>query len=268
MHLGKVLIAGCGGTGSELVKLLLVSKHTFDSLMLIDYDTVEFSNLSRQFYFTENDLAKSKSMILYQKIIMYMSKRKLSSIPLIEYKHDKLENDNNHYDYVFSCVDNIEGRMSLNISNFHCLIDLGVEDNKCHVKKVVKGSEQSCLYCLRSLYKNDKILFCTYKSIDKITARQELISHFINRYESTEDVVKEFNKVSDIRGIEYVSTEEIDNLKNDIIANVCYINAICASFAVLALENKIDFLFYNNGSVTKIDLDRDPKCIVCSRWKD
>ncbi len=57
----KVLVVGCGGIGCELLKLL--SREKIGSVTMIDCDTVELSNLNRQFFFTRNDVGKSKAVV-------------------------------------------------------------------------------------------------------------------------------------------------------------------------------------------------------------
>lgn len=264
MHLGTVLIAGCGSTGSEILKLLLISDHTFDSITLIDHDTVEYSNLSRQFFFSKEDISKSKSQVLFQKATEFA--RKINKKIIFHYKHTKLENDDSFYNFIFSCVDNIESRMLLNISNFNHLIDLGVEGNQCHIKKVNRKSEQACLYCIKNLYKNDKLLFCSRKSLERIATRDELISYFMQRNENIEDIVSNFNNVAVIRGIKEITKFDVVGIRDNVVGNVCYINSICASLGLLALQEDYDFVFYSEGKMTKLKIKKDVECIVCSEW--
>lgn len=56
---GRVLVVGAGAIGSELLHLLALSG--FASLTIIDMDTVELSNLNRQFLFRVGDIGKPKS---------------------------------------------------------------------------------------------------------------------------------------------------------------------------------------------------------------
>lgn len=57
----KILVVGAGGIGCELLKNL--SLVGIGDIEVIDLDTIDLSNLNRQFLFTKAHINKSKSMI-------------------------------------------------------------------------------------------------------------------------------------------------------------------------------------------------------------
>ena len=62
----KILVVGAGGIGCELVKCLSLSG--FRSLSIIDLDTIDVSNLNRQFLFRREHVDKPKSLVLKEQI--------------------------------------------------------------------------------------------------------------------------------------------------------------------------------------------------------
>lgn len=62
----KVLIAGCGGLGSNISNILI--RTGFIDLVIIDYDRVEIKNLNRQLFF-RSDAGKKKVLALKKNLL-------------------------------------------------------------------------------------------------------------------------------------------------------------------------------------------------------
>jgi len=62
----KLLVVGAGGIGCELIKCL--SMTGFKKLSVIDLDTIDISNLNRQFLFRREHVDKPKSETLKETI--------------------------------------------------------------------------------------------------------------------------------------------------------------------------------------------------------
>ena len=63
----SILIVGVGGTGGEVAKNLALLG--IGKLILVDIDTIEFSNLNRQLLFTEADIGKNKVDVAKEAIL-------------------------------------------------------------------------------------------------------------------------------------------------------------------------------------------------------
>lgn len=56
-----MLLVGAGGIGCELLKNLLLTG--FGEIHIVDLDTIDLSNLNRQFLFRHEHIKKSKALV-------------------------------------------------------------------------------------------------------------------------------------------------------------------------------------------------------------
>ena len=60
-HQSRVLMVGAGGIGCELLKNLVLTG--FGEIHIVDLDTIDLSNLNRQFLFRHEHIKKSKALV-------------------------------------------------------------------------------------------------------------------------------------------------------------------------------------------------------------
>lgn len=291
IHNKKVLIAGVGTTGCEILKILLF----YDcDITLMDHDTVMITDLNRQFFSREKDVGNMKVSVVKEYFRIFYGKT-LHIIDKSLFDMDISQSDM-QFDIIFCCFDNLESRMELNIraSTLGCIIiDLGIEDQFVHVKRVVFGRD-ACLYCMKDLYTNNR--FYNFCSLRGSLRREDQIYTMLQRFHQEKQnmseqrtfaniknasnkkihhtttkinekivmkVVNAFNSMNDQKTDE----QEVIGIRDNIIANTCYTGSIAASMALLVLQDdKSDFWFYNGMKkpyILKIKVEKDEQCLIC-----
>lgn len=149
----KVLVVGAGALGCEILSKLALSG--FKDIEVVDFDTIETSNLCRQFLFTSNDVGLAKAEVAAQRIsslgLRIKCQAHLSRIELLPLKFL------HQFNIVFCALDNVDSRLWLNEAlctlpaGSILLVEAGTEGFMGHVRGVLPG-ETACLYCTKYLY--------------------------------------------------------------------------------------------------------------------
>ena len=106
----KVLVAGAGALGNEVVKNLVLAG--FRDIAVIDMDDIVLSNLSRCLFFRDSDIRNGmKSDIVAERASQLDPDVRIT--PIVGKVQDI---DDWHYDIIIGCLDNILARMHLNVS--------------------------------------------------------------------------------------------------------------------------------------------------------
>ena len=112
IHHANLLVVGAGGIGCELVKCLSLSG--FRKLSIIDLDTIDISNLNRQFLFRREHVDQAKSLTLKQQI------EKQNPEIHVEAYLGKIQEERfgykffKQFDLVINALDNEEARKHVN----------------------------------------------------------------------------------------------------------------------------------------------------------
>jgi ubiquitin-like 1-activating enzyme E1 B len=143
----KVLIVGAGGIGCEILKNMVLMG--FRSLEIIDLDTIDVSNLNRQFLFRPEHVGQSKALVASVACLRFNPE--CNVIP----HHANIKDDmfNLQYFKGFDCVlnalDNVDARRHVNrlcLSANVPLIDSGSTGYRGQVRPIMKGVTE-CYEC-------------------------------------------------------------------------------------------------------------------------
>ncbi|KAI1111434.1 hypothetical protein F5Y14DRAFT_313336 [Nemania sp. NC0429] len=108
----QVLMVGAGGIGCELLKNLVLTG--FGEVHIVDLDTIDLSNLNRQFLFRHEHIKKSKAEIAKE-----AAQRFNPNVTIIAYHANIKDAQFNlkwfkTFDLVFNALDNLEARRHVN----------------------------------------------------------------------------------------------------------------------------------------------------------
>ncbi|KAK0088189.1 hypothetical protein PV325_012856 [Microctonus aethiopoides] len=144
----KILVVGAGGIGCEILKNLVMTG--FKDIEIIDLDTIDVSNLNRQFLFQKQHVGKSKSAVARETALTFNP-----DVKIISY-HDSITSPDYglHFFKKFTLVMNaLDNRAARNHVNRMCLaadvplIESGTAGYDGQVELIKKGLSQ-CYECL------------------------------------------------------------------------------------------------------------------------
>uniref|UniRef100_A0A182F540 SUMO-activating enzyme subunit n=1 Tax=Anopheles albimanus TaxID=7167 RepID=A0A182F540_ANOAL len=139
----KVLVVGAGGIGCEILKNLVLSG--FLDIEIIDLDTIDVSNLNRQFLFHKEHVGKSKANVARESALSFNPNAKIKAY------HDSITTNDYGVDFFqkFSVVLNaLDNRAARNHVNRLCLtaniplIESGTAGYNGQVELIKRGLTQ------------------------------------------------------------------------------------------------------------------------------
>jgi len=159
----KILVIGAGGLGCELLKDLTLSG--FRHIHVIDMDTIDLSNLNRQFLFRIADIGSSKANVAANFVNQRVAGANV--VPHFGRIQDKEDSFYRQFKLIVCGLDSVEARRWINSTLVKLLqydsdgnidpdsviplIDGGTEGFKGHCRVVVPGIT-ACLECSIEMY--------------------------------------------------------------------------------------------------------------------
>lgn len=171
----KILVIGAGGLGCEILANLALSG--FKDIHVIDMDTIDISNLNRQFLFRPKDVGKSKALCAAEFIM-----KRVPGVKVTPY-HGKIQDKDGDYYLQFNIIicglDSVEARRWMSATlvnlvedgdyeNVRPLIDGGTEGFRGQAR-VILPTITSCYECsLDMLNKPTAFPICTIANTPRL----------------------------------------------------------------------------------------------------
>ncbi|KAJ3349772.1 hypothetical protein HDU83_000309 [Entophlyctis luteolus] len=130
----KILVVGAGGLGCELLKNLALMG--FKDIHVIDMDTIDVSNLNRQFLFRFKDVGKSKAEVAAEFIMSRVSGCKVT--PYFGKIQDKDEEYYSQFSIIICGLDSVDARRWMNAT----ILGMYDEDDPTTLKPIVDGGTE------------------------------------------------------------------------------------------------------------------------------
>ncbi|KAJ5522831.1 hypothetical protein N7513_007025 [Penicillium frequentans] len=170
----KILVIGAGGLGCEILKNLALSG--FKDIHVIDMDTIDISNLNRQFLFRQADIGKPKAEVA----AAFVEKRVkgVNITPYVGKIQDKDEDYYMQFKIIICGLDSIEARRWINSTlvgmvdfenpeSLKPLIDGGTEGFKGQAR-VILPTLSSCIECQLDMHApRPAVPLCTIATIPR-----------------------------------------------------------------------------------------------------
>ncbi|MCJ1354879.1 MAG: E1 ubiquitin-activating protein uba2 [Icmadophila ericetorum] len=208
----RVLLVGAGGIGCELLKNLVLTG--FGEIHIVDLDTIDLSNLNRQFLFRHEHIKKSKALVAKETALKFNPNVK------IEAHHANIKDPQFGVDWlqtftiVFNALDNLDARRHVNrmcLAADVPLIESGTTGFNGQVQVIKKGVTE-CYDCnTKETPKSFPV--CTIRSTPSqpihciVWAKSYL---FTEMFGTSEDEVAELDRSEDSE-----NATELENLRRE-----------------------------------------------------
>ena len=195
-QMARILVVGAGGLGCELLKDLALCG--FGNIDVIDMDTIDVSNLNRQFLFRKADVGRPKATVAAEFVM-----KRVAGVTVTPHYcpiQDKDEDWYRQFQVIVMGLDSIEARRWLNAmacglvqyetdettgertpnwATVIPMVDGGTEGFSGHVRTIIPGLS-SCFECTLDLFPPQQAVpLCTIAETPRNAAHCILYAHLI-----------------------------------------------------------------------------------------
>ncbi|GAA5900786.1 E1 ubiquitin-activating protein UBA2 [Sporobolomyces salmoneus] len=148
----KVLVVGAGGIGCELLKNMVMTgfgSGEKGSIELLDLDTIDLSNLNRQFLFQKQHVKRPKSIVARETALKFNPNVKITALHRNIKDTDFNVDYFKSFDFVMNALDNLDARRHVNkmcLASNIPLIESGTSGYRGQVQPI-KGNTTDCFDC-------------------------------------------------------------------------------------------------------------------------
>ncbi|KAE9554096.1 hypothetical protein FO519_002685 [Halicephalobus sp. NKZ332] len=210
-----ILVVGAGGIGCELLKNLVLSG--FTKIHVIDLDTIDISNLNRQFLFRKEHVGKSKAEVASAAV------KSMNPEIDITFDHGSIISDKydisffKKFTLVFNALDNLAARAHVNRLCLNAdvpLFESGSAGYKGNVFPIIKGKTE-CFECLEKP-KQTTFPGCTIRNtpsehIHCVVWAKAVFNQLFGEADADDEVSPDESRISENEGR---STEKNGNSEN------------------------------------------------------
>ncbi|CEP10648.1 hypothetical protein [Parasitella parasitica] len=143
----KVLLVGAGGIGCELLKNLVMSG--FKDIVVIDLDTIDISNLNRQFLFQRQHVKKAKAHVAKESAKRFNPSAKIESIQGNIKDSQYSIQWFKQFTMVLNALDNLDARRHVNAMCLAADVSLVESGTQGYLGQayIIKKGETECFDC-------------------------------------------------------------------------------------------------------------------------
>ena len=214
----KVLVVGAGGLGCPLILYLAYSG--VGNIGIVDHDTIEISNLSRQILFTKRDIGKKKVLVA-KKIIKNINNKISVNV------YEKKINKNNiniigkNYSIICDGTDNFKTRYLINdycVKNKKVLISAAINKFDGQLFNFDFRNKTACFRCFMPEIPNNEVncqtdgIMTTLAGVAGSLQANEVIKSILNIKNKKKGNVMIFNSLnSDFRVVKLLKNPDCKN---------------------------------------------------------